>query len=410
MNESPTPASPFTTQEVRLYFVVLAAFLVGLFLFNVFALRPPLSSNRIALYALLTLLLLLAYGYVFAYESLSFPPKLRRATFWLLVEGAVMLGIVGVLNGRATPYLFLFVFDVYSSAITLQRRTAFLITLAVIIMVALGYGVIAGGDQGWRMVGTNLFWITAAVFLAELFVRQWRQRVQVEGLLEELDRAHRQLRRQTERAEELAVLQERARLAQEMHDTVGHTLTALDVQLEQLAQLSPSESEPRRRLLSQARSLVKEGLADARRAVQALRPLALEIFDLPEAVNHLISEFQRATGIAVDWETEGDLTDLPSSRSVPLYRAVQESLTNVRRHAPAATRVMVRLRRTAAAVYLTVENDGVGSRPAADDAETIKGYGLRGLHERAESLGGTFTAHRNEQGIFRVEMDLPLSE
>lgn len=142
MNESPTPASPFTTQEVRLYFVVLAAFLVGLFLFNVFALRPPLSSNRIALYALLTLLLLLAYGYVFAYESLSFPPKLRRATFWLLVEGAVMLGIVGVLNGRATPYLFLFVFDVYSSAITLQRRTAFLITLAVIIMVALGYGVI----------------------------------------------------------------------------------------------------------------------------------------------------------------------------------------------------------------------------------------------------------------------------
>ncbi|MFQ5341318.1 MAG: sensor histidine kinase, partial [Anaerolineae bacterium] len=230
-------------------------------------------------------------------------------------------------------------------------------------------------------------------------------------------------------------------LAHEIHDTVGHTLTALDVQLELLARLPSGQTEQRRQAAEQARALVKTGLADVRRAVQALRPAALETFSLPEAIASLAADFQRTTQVHTTWQVEGEITPLPLRLALPLYRAAQEALTNVKRHAPAARRVTLQLRYGAEAVVLWVENDGIPATPTSPPelggteggpvvlwvendgipatptsppelggTEGGQGsYGLRGLRERAEALGGTFSAGPDGTGSFRAEMTLPVT-
>jgi signal transduction histidine kinase len=193
--------------------------------------------------------------------------------------------------------------------------------------------------------------IVFVAFVTRTARREQQARAEAQQLAARLESANRQLRAQSE---ELAITHERARLAHEIHDTVGHTLTALDVQLELLARLPPGQSGQRRKVAEQARALVKEGLADVRRAVQALRPAALETFSLPEAIAALVADFDEATQIHTAWQIEGEIVPLPPRLAIPLYRAAQEALTNIRRHAPSAGQVTVQLCYGPEAVMMTV--------------------------------------------------------
>ncbi|HBY92863.1 MAG TPA: hypothetical protein DEP84_02695 [Chloroflexi bacterium] len=223
----------------------------------------------------------------------------------------------------------------------------------------------------------------------------------------ELAEADRDIQEHIAQAEALAVAQERARLAREIHDTLGHTLTVLDVQLELIVQLSAGCSEDCERVARRARALVKDGLSEVRRAVKALRPGALEALSLPEAIASLAADFQERTQIDVIWRVEGEVVPLPSRLAVPLYRAAQEALTNVSCHA-AASQVVVTLGFEHEAIHLTVEDNGQAGEDSKQDGEAALGFGLRGLRERAEALGGEFQAGPAPAGGFRVEMKLPL--
>ncbi len=296
----------------------------------------------------------------------------------------------------------------------LPRR--WMLAVCALLIVALGasYGL-RGGWEAALLAGIGyLAAIVFVVFVTQVAVRERQARAEVERLAAELEAANRKLREYAAQAEELAVTRERARLAHEIHDTVGHTLTALDVQLELLVRLPSDQTEQRQQTAEQARALVKAGLADVRRAVQALRPAALETFSLPEAIAGLVADFEQITQIRTVWQVEGEVAPLPPRLAVPLYRAAQEALTNVRRHALTAQQVTLQLHYGPEAVTLSVEN-----APPALRASPPKlggtgggqgGYGLRGLRERAEALGGEFRAGPDEAGGFRVEMSLPMPQ
>jgi signal transduction histidine kinase len=296
-----------------------------------------------------------------------------------------------------------------------HRRMLAVCALLLVTLVA-SYGL-RGGWEAALLAGIGyLAAIVFVVLVTQMAVREREARAEVERLATELAAANRRLREYAVQAEELAITRERARLAHEIHDTVGHSLTALDVQLELLVRLPPGRTEQRRQVAGQARALVKEGLADVRRAVRALRPAALEAFSLPEAVAALAADLQQSAHIHTVWQVAGEVVVLPTRLAIPLYRAAQEALTNVRRHAPAAQQVTVQLRYEPEAVVLSVENDGVPASPAlraslppAGGTEGgPEGYGLRGLRERAELLGGTFSAGPDGTGSFRLEIHLPL--
>lgn len=293
----------------------------------------------------------------------------------------------------------------------LPRR--WMLTVCALLVTALGvsYGLLGGWEAALLAGGGYLTAIIFVILITQTAVRAREARAKAEAMAVELAEANRQLQNYVVQAEELAITRERARLAHEIHDSVGHTLTALDVQLELLVRLPYDQRDRRQQIAKQAQALVKAGLTDVRRAVRALRPAALDIFSLPEAVTALVDEFGQRTDICTAQQVSGEVVPLPPLLAIPLYRAAQEALTNIRRHAPSAQQVTVFLEYNSETVSLMVENDGVPQTPEfSEDPGGLKGgYGLQGLRERAQSLGGTFSAGPSKAGNFRLDIHLPLT-
>jgi signal transduction histidine kinase len=200
--------------------------------------------------------------------------------------------------------------------------------------------------------------------------------------------------------EALAVAKERARIAREIHDTLGHTLTILDVQMELMARLPADRIEEIQSAARQSRKLVKEGLSDVRRSIRALHPNALEGFSIIEAIQNLVDDFTRASQIEVKWQVQGKVDPLAPELALPLHRTVQEALTNVRRHS-GATQVKITLTFTAEAVLLAIEDNGCGQ------TSPKYGFGLSGIRDRVHELHGHFTANLQPGGGFRIRVKLP---
>lgn len=197
---------------------------------------------------------------------------------------------------------------------------------------------------------------------------------------------------------------ERGRLAREMHDVLAHSLSALALQLEStrlLARDRATDSDVVR-ALDEAHHLAAGGLDEARRAIGAARG---EELPGPERLPALVEAFEQQSGIAAALAVNGTPRELASDEQLAVYRTAQEALTNIRRHTM-AERVEVRLDYLPDATVLVVEDRAVaGSLPPAI-TESGGGYGLTGLRERAELLGGSLTARATEHG-FRLELRVP---
>jgi signal transduction histidine kinase len=211
----------------------------------------------------------------------------------------------------------------------------------------------------------------------------------------------------TRRAEaRAAALAERARLAREMHDILAHVLSALSLQLEATALLLGREgaSERALRQVQRAQRLARDGLDEAQQAIGALRGDRLPG---PELLDRLVDGFREATGVATRLEVGGEPRPLGHEAALAVYRTAQEALTNIRKHAGAAADVAVLLRWQPDGLALTVENRHAnGPPPAGRDGRAGGGYGLAGMRERAELLGGELVAGPTPDG-FRVRLWLP---
>ncbi len=278
------------------------------------------------------------------------------------------------------------------------------ITFGALLIAA--YAGIYGVLGGWRIaVQAGLSYTAAVIFVAvftDLALRAEKARDEVERLAADLRVANDKLREYAVQVEELATAKERNRLAREIHDSLGHYLTVINVQIE--AARTVIGSEPPRALdaLRKAQSLAQEGLADVRRSVAALRASPTENRPLPEALAALAAE-NRASGLLTELAITGAPRLLPPQTELTLYRAVQEGLTNTRRHAR-ASRVDITLDyEDHERVCLRVRDNGVGGSPE----DRSGGYGLLGVRERTHLLGGEVRIHAAEGQGFTLEVELP---
>jgi signal transduction histidine kinase len=224
-------------------------------------------------------------------------------------------------------------------------------------------------------------------------------------LLGELQAKNRQLEEYAAQVETLAVIEERNRLAREMHDTIGHRLTSAAVQLEGAQRLAPSEPERAAAMIGAGRQQVREALQDLRQTVGRLRePVEVEL-SLPKALQRLAASFQDATGLTIHLELPENACEVSSTQRLALYRAAQEGLTNVQRHA-AAHQAWLHLECSAGQVRLRVTDDGRG---LGGNGPT-SGFGLRGLQERAAQLGGIVTISDRPDGGTILAIQLPVQE
>lgn len=198
---------------------------------------------------------------------------------------------------------------------------------------------------------------------------------------------------------------ERHRIAHEIHDTLAQCLAGIVTQL-QAAQDATNRAEQDRHT-STALNLARNGLTEARNSMQALRPPALEIAQLPDAIDNVTQTWATRTGVAVATRIIGDSSPLPTDKEVALLRTVQECLANTERHAH-ADRVDVTLRYQSERVGLEMHDNGDGfDTTLRQEPETGDGgYGLTAMRERIEALAGTVTidSRRGRGTTIRAEV------
>jgi signal transduction histidine kinase len=228
------------------------------------------------------------------------------------------------------------------------------------------------------------------------FIKQARaSQDHAELLLAELEDAR-------EEQVQAAAVTERGRIASELHDVLAHSLSGAAIQLQGARKLAEREdaSPEIRAVIERAGELVKEGLANARQAVGALRGAELPNVTQLDA---LVTSFRHDTSSEVTLTIEGNERTLPTDASLALYRGAQEALTNIARYAPGAA-TTVTLRYSSDRTILTVEN--TLASPAEGLRDVGGGRGLLGLGERIERVGGSMSAGRTETG-WRVELGVP---
>lgn len=291
--------------------------------------------------------------------------------------------------------------------------------LAPLPALALGLLVFAAADLAFLLPDkqslTNIisndvgaaFLFTVGMFIRSTRVSQARARAaqaRAEDLVSQLQAS------QAARARAVA-LTERARLAREIHDILAHSLSGLVLALDTAELLGRRADDGRETMakvlaqVSKAQRMAREGLAETRRAISTLRGDELPG---PALLDRLVRQTSEATGIQVALTVTGEQQPLPPEIGLALYRTAQEALINTAKYAGRAGRAELRVSYGTDDVELAVED--IRSADAAPSAGlTFGGYGLTGMRERAELLGGTLSAGPTEQG-FHVLLRLPTGQ
>jgi signal transduction histidine kinase len=179
-------------------------------------------------------------------------------------------------------------------------------------------------------------------------------------------------------------------VAREIHDGLGHALIAINVQLEKALVYYDKQPQEALQAISDAKRVVKDALQDVRRSVRALRT-EQEPFACIQGITLLVEQL-RETALAVDFEVTGSEERFSNPARLTLYRVAQEGFTNVQKHAQ-ASRIEVSLHFTEEEARLSIRDNGCGfdaGRKFQQKAMPEEGYGLRGIRERIELVGGTF--------------------
>lgn len=248
------------------------------------------------------------------------------------------------------------------------------------------------------------------LYMILLFTGQKAENSRIRKLNKQLNQANGRLRDYAFELERMTEVRERNRLAREIHDTLGHTLTGIimgsDAGLA-LFDAAPEEAKKRIQVVAQA---ARDGLNDVRRSIKALRPDALENTSLAEALETLISNFKAATSAEVFYDQQAGPLVFAQDEEDTLYRVIQESMTNAVRHGH-ATEIHIRLTRRDSLLTIDVRDNGLGG---GEDVQ--EGFGLRHMRERLELLGGSLTFGNRaaldgdgERGFYIV-VSLPIRE
>jgi signal transduction histidine kinase len=317
--------------------------------------------------------------------------------------GAIALCVTLIwLNPTYNLLLFVMYSQLYSF---LRIRWAIPASLVLTALLVLR-GVVAA-PEAWR---SWVFIATLSVFFGIFFalwinsiIEQSRERRE---LIEELESTREELAARQRRA---GILEERGRLAREIHDTLAQGFISIVAHLEAAEGALAPGSDQTRRHLEQARRTARENLVEARHLVAALRPETLEGSSLSGALGRLARRWSEETGIPATGSVTGGERALPQESQVALFRAAQEALSNARRHARAG-RVEITLSYMEDLVALDVQDDGEGFDPRG--ARSDGSFGLRAMRERVVALGGSLLVE-SEPGVgctLVVELPLPVGD
>jgi signal transduction histidine kinase len=341
-------------------------------------------------------------AFTLAFHWITALPNVPRPRALLLAGAQLAIALGMFLVGCTGAELLLFVLAA-ECQLVLPLLAAFAATaglwLLTVVVVALGHVSLQGESWGQFIATSPAGFAFVAAFTYNALGER-RLRIQATQLLDELNQAHEQLQLYADQVEELTVARERNRIAGEIHDTLGHYLTVVNIQLETAQKLLDRSPQAARDAVITAKSQADEALSEVRRSVAALGPKALEL-GFPEALVRFVDSLRRSTNLKIHVDTHSG-TRLRPEVEVVAYRVIQEALTNVRKHA-GARNVWVRLEWDDDSFHCSIRDDGRG----VDHLENQDSFGLQSMRERVGGAGGWLKTESSPGHGFLVEFHIP---
>ena len=371
----------------------------------------------------LTVLALLIYAVQFRMSlKMDWPPPLRSAVgLWISLYLVVLL--LTLIN---TSFVWDF-YVVFSISFGLFWGVRLLLAVSCMALTLFAFqGLLIWPPTGGALIGIagqtlTFFSITGFTMMFQHLIEErfernelFTQLTQANGELEE---AQRQLAQSVIQEQELAVLRERTRLAREMHDTIGHALVLISVKLEAAQRLRERNPERCDRELESTKQIARETMTALRASIADLRSPALEHEPFNSALSRSARELAQRTGLSVTYTLQADIDLLSTSVEETLWKVSQEAFTNIEKHAH-ASHVQVRISRQDEKLLMQIHDDGIGLSPALNQPDTDASfmysspdghYGLRGMLERTEAIGGHLTLHSDKEQGTTIEVELPLA-
>lgn len=353
-------------------------------------------------YRWIALGLYFVFGFFIAVREQAFRQSHLPAAIYLAMQTIIIISLLALPPHHQYIIILFFILSAEATML-MPDRNGFLWLLIFVLITTVAILLLEGSTAALY----SLPIYTGGYFFFGVFAastaRAEAARLKSQTLLQELREAHLKLQTYAAQAEELAVAEERNRLAREMHDTLGHRLTVAIVQLEGAKRIIPSDAERAAEMVGTVHEEMRAALSDLRGTVATLREPLEAGLSLASALKRLGDNFQKATGIEVKMAFAHKLPTFPDAYRVALYRAAQEGLTNVQRHAQARHVHMSLLLNDERDIQLYLRDDGIGLPESADKM----GFGLLGLKERADQLNGQMRLEANPDGGTQICLCLP---
>ncbi|HSL93894.1 MAG TPA: sensor histidine kinase [Bacillota bacterium] len=304
------------------------------------------------------------------------------------------------------------IYFIVISESTISGRTSVGIIATVLSAAALWFGRVGlwSIQQTLLYVGINGAALLFALTVSLAIKREASRRVELQDVLieletsrDQLEATYNELRESQLRLQDMAITEERARMAREIHDTLAHSMTAIVVTLEAARRRLSRGDTAIDEDLARAQDQARQGLDEVRRSVTQLRPTMLSPGNLSEALALLLSQVEKWHNVATELVEDGSPLPLTHLQEAAIYRLVQEAATNAVRHGR-CSRVTVGLQSSDGEIRLTVADDGKG----AD--QFVWGNGLTGMNERLAEFGGKVDFVSQPGEGFTVIATLPFGE
>lgn len=360
---------------------------------------------------------------VILYSSLVILTTVICNNHWELFAKAcgecILVAAISVTLGMGyTGAMFLVIADVIRYKIDWKERALYIVSVSMLY-------IIMNTEMVWKslnIIPVDVYWtyysidfrgfLTAGfstLKLINIFVfifyvviialAQMSEADRIYSLNLKLQAANSQLEKYAKESAHNAEIQERNRLAREIHDTIGHSLTGIVTGIEASIMLMDIDAGAAKKQMQAIEEVARAGITDVRQSVRALRPDVLENNKLEDALKKIVNDMRASTGVDIQYENLAHLEGMSEDEEDTVYRIFQESITNSIRHGK-ATRIECFMRREENYLHITISDNGIGCK------DVTQGFGLHHMQERLNLLQGELN-YSGENG-FVVDVKIPV--